>query len=111
MSDDKFEGKKDDLRESRILFVIFTGKDHRRGRQISEIQSLAGEYVTWETPNVKCREASRTMTKIGEVGIVIEDTRMWRNSVEVANQIRDEERRKAYGGKEDGSGKGSEKVE
>ena len=36
------------------------------------------------------------MTKIGEVGIVIEDTKVWTNSVEVAQRMRDEERRKTW---------------
>ena len=67
MSDEQFEEKKDELRESRIPFVIIRGKDHKRGKQISEIQSLAGEYYIWETPNVKCQDLSKKMTKIGEV--------------------------------------------
>ena len=37
---------------------------------------------------------SKAMTKIGEVGIVIENTKVWKNSVEVAHRIREEERRK-----------------
>ena len=96
MSDEQFEEKKDELRESRIPFVIIRGKDHKRGKQISEIQSLAGEYYIWETPNVKCQDLSKKMTKIGEVGIVIEDTKVWTNSVEVAQRMRDEERRKTW---------------
>ena len=36
------------------------------------------------------------MTRIREVGIVIGDTKVWTNSVEVARQMRDEERRKTW---------------
>ena len=44
----------------------------------------------------KCQETSKVMTRIGEVGIVIGDTKVWTNSVEVAQQMRDEERRKTW---------------
>ena len=95
--------------ESRIPFVIVRGKHHKRGRQLSEIQIVAGEYYIWETPDVKCQDLSKQMTKIGEVGIVIEDTKVWTNSVEVTNQIRDEERRKAWVKREGIQGKDQRK--
>ena len=44
-SEEKFEEKKDELRESSVPFMIIRGTDHKRGRQISEILCLAGEYT------------------------------------------------------------------
>ena len=43
------------------------------------------------------------MTRIGEVGIVIGDTKVWTNSAEVPNRARDEEKRKTWR-KQRGSG-------
>ena len=55
INEEKCEEMKDELRESRMPFVNIRGKNHRRGRQISEIQSLAGEHYLWETPNVSAK--------------------------------------------------------
>ena len=55
---------------------------------------LGRRVYTYVTADVECQETSRTMTTIGKVGIVIGDTQVWTNSVDVANRIRVEERRK-----------------
>ena len=80
------EGRLDELRESRIQFVSIRGRNHKRGRQTTEIQSS----------HVGCQKMSKIKTQIGEVGIVMEDARVWTNIEELASRIRDEERRKTW---------------
>ena len=66
ISGEKFKERKDELREGRIRSVIIRGKDHKRATQIIEIQSVAGEHYICETPNMRCQEMSKAMTKIGK---------------------------------------------
>ena len=41
-------------------------------------------------------KTNKKMAEIGELDIVIGDTEVWTNSVEVANRIRDEDRRTTW---------------
>ena len=69
------EETKDQLRKERVPLVVVSGKDQRRVAQIRDMQSIPGQHYTWGTRNFR-RHNTMNMTKIGEVGVAIKDTKL-----------------------------------
>ena len=77
MEEEKFQGRKRDLRENQIPWVIVQGANWNRVAQIGEAQSIGGECYIWKTPRrMDNATINDKMRNIGGPVVFAKDTKI-----------------------------------
>ena len=94
---DEWESIKEEQRQNKIPLMRIRGRDEEKGTPACRIQDMGGEFYIWSIPKEhQSHRTIRIMNHIDGKGIILGENKIWTNSIEILNRLRDECHRRKW---------------